>query len=112
MKGLRKYIRKHGKHFTEELAYKIAGKRWNAQQIEHAIQKKVYYNVTESTIGDMVYMVNEVYSIKHRHTSLRECAKYTIGIVGDYQYYGGILFMEWLKEMKTADNDFDFRDYI
>ena len=58
MKGLRQYIKKHGKHFTEELAYKTAGKRWSSTQIEKATQREVYYNVTASTLGDIVYLAN------------------------------------------------------
>ena len=62
MIGLREYIGKYGKHFTVELAYKVGGDRWNAKEIYDYIQKKVYYNVSGTTLGDMVYLFNRMYS--------------------------------------------------
>ena len=114
MKGLKEYIKKHGKHFTEELAYQVAGKRWNAEQIERAAQKKVYYNVTGSTLGDMVFLTNEVYDEWNRfgYSGFCKCILYTLHIVGDYTYNSGLLFDEWVNEMKRVKLDIDLRPYI
>lgn len=57
MKGLKRYIRKHGKHFTEELALAVADK-WSVEQVMNSAQKKVYYNITSATDGDIAYLAN------------------------------------------------------
>lgn len=106
MKGLRQYIKKHGRHFTEELAYKAAGKKWSAEDIERTAQKEVYYNVTASTLGDMIYLVHETHN---RHGIKKSnCIKHTLCVIGNYNFYGGEVFREWLREVK----DFDFTPYI
>lgn len=46
MKGLRKYITKHGRHFTPELAAKVLDCKWNASEVEIASDRVVYYNVS------------------------------------------------------------------
>ena len=111
MKGLKEYIRKHGKHFTEKLAYKVAGKRWSGRQIEKAAQKRVYYNVTGSTLGDMIYLTNEA-SNRWDMPILYTCTKFTLYIIGDYRYHGGIVFDDWLEGLKEINPGFDFTPYI
>ena len=117
MKGLEEYINKHGKHFTEQLAYDVAlSKKWNKEQIEDALQKRVWYNVTGSTIGDIIYLVNECYDEgcmgygkKHR------CISYTLLYVGDFNNYGGKLFERWLEDISQYNiikDNFDFTPYI
>ena len=109
MKGLEKYIHKHGKHFTEELALAVTDGRWNALRVEKAAQKRVYYNVTDSTIGDMVFLTNMVY-IKNAKPldNFNKCIDYMLVCVGNFKLYGGVTFDDWLKVME----DFDFTPYI
>lgn len=107
MKGLRKYIRKHGRHFTEELAYEAAGRKYNARQVEKAAQKKVYYNVTGSTLGDMVYLTNSNFN-GWGFSSISGSINYTLYFVGQYKFHGGFLFEQWLHGL----DDFDFTPYI
>ena len=107
MKGLREYIRKHGRHFTEELAYKAAGRKYSASQVERAAQRKVYYNVTGSTLGDMVYLTNCTYN-GWGFTTISGNISYTLYFVGNYKHHGGVLFNEWLHGLE----DFDFTPYI
>ena len=111
MKGLKEYIRKHGKHFTEELAYYAAGKAWSGRQVEKAAQKKVYYNVTGSTLGDMVYLTNEVWE-NWGYKTIHGAINYVLYIIGDYKYHGGVLFDEWVEEMQEVQADIDLRPYI
>ena len=118
MKGLKEYIRKHGRHFTEELAYDAAlSRKWNKKQVEDAIQKKVWYNVTGSTIGDIIYLVNECYDDENTFGYGRKnrCINYTLAFVGDYRNHGGVLFMKWLTEImqcSVAKDNFDFTPYL
>ena len=60
MEGLQQYVDKHGKHFTESLAYNVAGRHWSADKIIGALSSKVYYNVSGCTLGDIVYCVNRM----------------------------------------------------
>lgn len=118
MKGLNEYIKKHGKHFTEKLAYDAAlSKKWNKKQIVDAIRGRVWYNVTGSTIGDIIYLVNECYDDENfmGYGKKSKCIIYTLLYIGDYKNYGGKLFDEWLKESKQYDSfkrNFDFTPYI
>ena len=113
MKGLRKYISKHGRHFTEELAYNVAGRKYNALEVEKAAQRKVYYNVTGSTLGDMVYLTNTCWfqpydDCKKKNT----CIDFTLKVVGDYGFHGGKVFDMWLESIPLHSNGFDFTPYL
>jgi hypothetical protein len=118
MKGLKEYIKKHGKHFTEKLAYDAAlSKRWNKKQIEDALQKRVWYNVTDSTIGDIIYLVNECYDSDNfmGYKKKSKCITYTLSCIGNYKNHGGRIFDEWLEQAcqySTFRNNFDFTPYI
>ena len=111
MKGLKKYLKKHGNHFTEQLAYDVAlNKRWNKKQIENSIRNMVWYNVTGSSIGDIIYLVNECYDDENfmGYGRKSKCISYTLLYIGDFKNYGGKLFKQWLREYP----DFDFTPYI
>lgn len=108
MKGIKRYIRKYGKHFTVELAYHLAGRRWSSHEVMRSAQREVYYNVTGSTVGDMTFMANIFwYQDGYRK---KECIKMMLDIVGDFSYYGGVLFDEWCESVEMRD--FDFTPYI
>ena len=106
MKGLKEYIKKHGKHFTEELAYEAAGRKWSLKDIERSTQKKVYYNVTGTSMADMTYHVNRI----HLDTgwSKRKCIGLTLKIVGDYKVGRDLA----LRNFIHRDKAFDFTPYI
>ena len=103
MKGLDKYIKKHGKHFTEELAYDIVGHTWSYEEIYEALQKKVYYNISGCTSGDIVYCVNGMgFETKKEFVSfLLRCIMCDMGISDK-------LFDSWIM----CHGDFDFTHYI
>jgi hypothetical protein len=109
MKGLKEYIAKHGRHFTEELAYDTAGNWWSAETVEVTAQRKVYYNVTGSTIGDMVYLVNEIYAdgLLRRNT-IDNCVGSMLCIIGSYDNGRDAAFSDWIDSI----TDFDFTPYI
>ena len=110
MKGLRKYIEAHGKHFTVELALKACSIKWGARNISKAAQSKVYYNVIGATLGDMLYLTN-VYHI-NTDSSFRDCINYTINIISDHHYYDGKIFADWLSKIVASGGDLDFTAYI
>ena len=109
MKGLRQYIRKHGRHFTEELAITITKGRWGSSEIMKKAESMVYYNVTGSTIGDIVFLANyakdtdnSLYRTKHN------CVKFALCIVGEYALRDGAMFSKWVGDTK----EFDLTPYI
>ena len=107
MKGLKEYTEKHGNHFTEQLALAVTDGRWDGVRVEKAAQRKVYYNVTGSTLGDMVWLTNEV-SDNWNYKTIHHAINSVLFIIGNYKYHDGVLFQEWLEDL----NDFDFTPYI
>jgi hypothetical protein len=103
MKGLRKYLKKYGPHFTEKLASKVVYKRWSMKDIINTSNRKVYYNVTDSTDGDMFFLVNYFGT---RFNKI-DAVNLMLTLVGDY-YSTGIAFMYWC----SINEDFDLTAYI
>ena len=102
MKGLKEYIEKHGKHFTIQLAHDVAGKCYSSKEIDESLQKKVYYNVSGCTAGDVVYMFNIL-----PHFSKKERINFTLYSLKDIDH-SELLFPLWVLE----NEDFDFTPYI
>ena len=104
MKGLDEYIAKHGKHFTEELAYRAAGsKRWTSAEIHRALQKKVYYNVSGCTSDDIAYLVNGM-----GFTSKRDFISFLMRCIFYEVDSSDRNFDMWV----IANKDFDLTPYI
>ena len=103
MKGLEEYIEKHGKHFTMKLAYDVSNDYWSDEEIHKALQKKVYYNVSGCTPGDIVYVVNgmDIDNMKEVVRFLMRCVLYDVGTSDK-------LFDTWV----CFNEDFDFTHYI
>lgn len=118
MEGLEEYVKVHGNHFTEELVKDACSElhiyKWTVEQIKDSIDKKVYYNVTGATLGDIVYMVNLAgagYISEELHNK-PECIKYVLSIIGDVSKYDGMIFVSWVSGMSFKEKDFDFTKYI
>jgi N-acetylmuramoyl-L-alanine amidase CwlA len=109
MRGLRQYIRKHGRHFTEELAMTVTNGRWDSSEIMEKAESMVYYNVTGSTVGDIVFLTNYAKDTgKSFYKTKYNCVKFALCIVGEYALRDGAMFRKW-----TEDNrDFDLTEYI
>ena len=96
MKGLRQYIRKHGRHFTEELAMTITRGRWNPSEIMEKAESMVYYNVTGSTVGDIVFLANYAKGTnKPLYRTMHNCVRFALCIVGEYSLRKGVMFNKW-----------------
>lgn len=106
MKGLQAYIRKHGQHFTPELAYDVMGRRWTFQEIDKALCKEVYYNVSGCTPGDIIYYCNSIKpSNKKEFVSWMKAGLQNI-------VTSSLLFPVWLSLVKSYKPDFDFTPYV
>jgi hypothetical protein len=107
MKGLEEYISKHGRHFTEELASYVTEGRWNPSKVERDAQRHVYYNVTGSTPGDMVYLM----TFWKEDMPYNRKIKVMLSWVEDYNKTGSP-FLIWLTVMIVRKESFDFTPYI
>ena len=109
MKGLRKYIKKHGKHFTEQLAMSVTSGKWSPSEIMEKAQSMVYYNVTGSTVGDIVFLTNYAKDTgKSFYKTRHNCVRFALCIVGEYALHDGVMFNKWVGDTK----DFDLTPYI
>ena len=112
IKGLNAYIKKHGRHFTKDLAEDICHK-WDYTQIKTVLDKKVYYNTTSSTSGDITYLVNRAYHDFFPVVNTKErCIDYALAIIGGVDCYEGIAFSGWIADLIIRDKDFDLSNYI
>lgn len=99
MDRLDEYIAKYGRHFTVELALKVTNSRWSASEIEKTSETIVYYNVSEATLGDIIYLANIHYKNNLPfHLSKRRCIRYALGIIGDVNT-NGYAFNLWTQNM-------------
>lgn len=113
LKGLFKYLLKHGGHFTEELAIDAIHCRWNPFDVMNTTQRLVYYNVTGATVGDIVYLMNKAAVDCHRfHPSKIDCAKKALFIVGDYKGGRCYAFKQFIKELNKRRQTFEFYRYV
>jgi hypothetical protein len=109
IKGLYRYIRKHGRHLTEELAYNAVSCLWDSAQVQESAQKKVYYNVTSATSGDMMYIVNY---LRDSITPKSTCINKMLSIIEDYKEGKNAAFNIFLKNLRSGRKNFDLRKYI
>ena len=107
MKGLREYVKKHGMHFTEKLALDAIPLRWDAEKVKQATQKKVYYNVTGASSGDMLYLVGIA-----DEKSLDKCIDFMINVIGNYEYSNGLVFSAWCCLKEASKDNVDLTEYI
>lgn len=109
MKGLERYIGKHGKHITPKLASEVLRYKWDSSEVYSMAQKTVYYNVTDTTSEDMTYMVNAFYA--DNKWSKNTCVKYALYIIGNYKIGVGYAFEHLLNKLYTKGIDIDFEEY-
>lgn len=111
MKGLKEYIKKHGCHFTKELAHAVCKVNWDSQKIMKSAQKHVYYNVTGSTEGDMLYLMDMFHYFLSDQYTWNQSLRLTLMWVEDYHKTGGP-FCTWMSRIVLNKEDFDFTHYI
>lgn len=106
MKGLKEYISKHGNHFTEKLAIAVMDSKWSSSEIEKSSETMVYYNVSEATLGDIVFLVNK-YKKNHCRATKKRCLKYALDIVGDYSSNGYAFTL-----FSLMNSSIDLKEYV
>lgn len=114
MKGVTKYLNKHGYHFTKELVGDAIPLKWSTQNIMDTAQKHVYYNVTGATEGDMVYITHWLYDREgwpQAHDK-NSCIKWMLWFVGNYDISSSYFFVVWLNYLAKDGKEFDFTPYV
>lgn len=100
---------KHGRHFTEQLAMTATKGSWSPSEIMEKAETMVYYNVTGSTVGDIVFLTNYAKDTgKSFYRTKHNCVKFALCIVGEYALRDGVMFKKWIGE----NRGFDLTDYI
>lgn len=110
MKGLKKYIAKYGRHFTEELVKCSIPIVLSEKDIHRVSSRKVWYNVSQATRWDIVYLANLAYSYRKckGFNTKTKCVQYALDIVGNY-CNRDCAFNTWLS---TVDRKFDFNPFL
>lgn len=107
------YIKKHGYHFTEELAHEASkwmenadGSKhsWTTNQVNEAIQKHkiAYENTNKCTPGDLCYLANMAYAdgfYEGIPDKEKLCLEYATKIADDPDGYKGMPFMRWVADI-------------
>lgn len=104
MKGLQEYITAHGEHLTVRLVEDTIYNRWSSLEVENASKEQVYYNVTQSTLGDVTFLVNV-----SNHKTLRKRLSYAFQVIGDVDMEG-VAFYLWV--LQHEDSGLDLREYV
>ena len=118
MIGLKEYIDRHGLHFTEELAAEaiksFGDDLWDASKVDAMLQKRVYYNTTGTTKGDIVYIANMARSIlfQKEENLQKKCLEYIISVIQGVEGYDGIAFSSGAAGMEFKEEDFDLTIYL
>ena len=114
MKGIKRYLRKHGYHFTKELVEDVIPLKWNVDSVMDSAQKKVYYNVTGATPGDMAYLAHWLYynnGWPQAHDK-NTCVSWTLWFIGNHDNHISYFFTVWLSGLSKSKKKFDFTPYI
>ena len=83
--------------------------KWDREDIIDKVESYVYYNVTGSTVGDIVFLVNFAKdSGRSFLKTKRQCIRFALRIVGEYAMHDGVMFNKWVGDTK----EFDFTPYI
>ena len=108
--GYYKYTRKHGYHFTSELAEYASSAMenrnntnhcWSVSEVMQVVNSLGVKNVNNLTEGDMTYLSNMAYADFYPTLlkSEQDCIKYAIMLAEDVDGYEGIAFTRWVADL-------------
>lgn len=121
--GFRDYIKKHGYHFTDELAEHVSkmmvnrnGKEhtWAVEQILKAMSSMGYSVPNNVTDGDITYLANMYYADLY-DTILKDessCLKTAYIIATDHDGYDGMIFSRWTSDAIGKNVKIDWNKFI
>lgn len=109
-KGYSEYVKKHGYHFTNELAEHASSMMknangylhtWNTSQVIKAIENLGLNIPDHVTHGDIVYLANMYYADLYPDPLTDEvsCLKAAYKIANDPDGYKGMIFCRWTADI-------------
>lgn len=124
--GFKAYIKKHGYHFTDNLAALAissminadsSSHKWSVKQVMAVVASNFgsFENKNKCTNGDLTYIANMAYAdfFPEVVKSEADCVKYAIKVAADPDGYEGIVFMRWLTDLiGKEDTSIDFNKYV
>lgn len=123
MKGYKDYVKKHGLHFTDELAEAVSKmfinadgsyRHWTAAQAKKAFTSLGYTIPSYVTTGDITYLANMAYSDFYPEVLKDEasCLKYACKVANDPDGYEGLPFCRWTADVIGKSLDIDWEKYL
>ena len=119
----RDYVRKHGYHFTDDLAEYVSGMMENRNGKEHTwtalqVSKSMInlgWEIPENiTSGDLTYLANMYYSDLYDDPLKDEtsCLKSAYRIATDKDGYDGMIFLRWCSDAIGKGLQIDWDKFI
>lgn len=122
--GYSKYIKKHGCHFTDELAEHVSrtmenasgqNHSWTAAQVKKALEGLGYsYSTKIATLGDVTYAANMLYADLYPEALKDEvsCLKGASAMACDPDGYDGMIFTRWSADAMAKAINIDWEKFI
>ena len=122
-KGYAEYVKKHGYHFTDELAEHISkmmkndnGKEhsWSVAQVKKAFEGMGLTLPKDVTWGDVTYVANMGYADLHPDVLATEadCLRYAWKKAHDKDGYEGMIFSRWTSDAIGKYIKIDWEHYV
>lgn len=122
--GYTDYIKKHGCHFTNELAeyasslMQNASKEkhsWTTAQVKKALEAMGHETSTDhATLGDITYAANMMYADFYPHALKDEasCLKAASCLASDPDGYDGQIFIRWTADIAAKAISINWHKFI
>lgn len=121
--GYSEYVKKHGYHFTDELAEHVSqmmknadcqNHSWTAAQVKRSMESLGLSIPTEITGGDMTYLANMYYSDFYPDPLKDEasCFRAAYKIANDPDGYKGMIFCRWTADAIGKAISIDWKKFI
>jgi len=126
-KGYLEYVKKHGYHFTDELAEHVSKMMenangqmhtWTAQQVKKAMESLGLMpfgrTKTEATLGDATYRANMYYADLYPDPFKDEasCLRAAYKIANDIDGYKGMVFCRWTSDAIGKAIHIDWEKFV
>lgn len=122
-KGYIDYVKKHGYHFTDELAEHVSKMMvnandqthtWTAAQVNKALSSLALILPSKVTLGDTTYLANMYYADIYPDPLKDEisCIKAAHKIANDPDGYEGMIFCRWTADVIGKAIKIDWEQFI
>lgn len=117
------YTKKHGFHFTDELAKEVSSQMvnmnnsdhcWNPSQVKSEMAKLSLPIPSHVTLGDITYLANMYYSDFYPmpFKEPKDCFLAAYNIANDPDGYPGMIFLRWTADLMSKSYHIDWEEFI